>query len=75
MWPFKKKEEVYTIGVPCKVRTPQFKNGKIDYWHTQEGFLNPDTFVFTPKNYPKHAKGDHKIDFHNMEGFKKFQVK
>lgn len=59
--------------IKCKIKTPQHKNGKVHFWHTQSGELDVNTFLFTPSE-PKGA-WDHKVQFSSMEDFMKYRVK
>lgn len=59
--------------IKCTIRTPQHKDGKIHYWRVQYGEFNELTFLFTPDSPKK--DGDHNVQFHSMEDFKKYRVK
>lgn len=64
--------------IKCTIKTPQHKDGKIHFWHTQSGELHINTFLFTPSK-PKwkiwKRVWDHKVQFSSMEDFKKYQVR
>lgn len=51
----------------CEVKTPQFKNGLVDYFLFQTGWINPGTWLL---------KGDkHDINFRTEENFKQHLVR
>lgn len=65
------KEELYLSIFSVTVKTPQFKDGKIDRYHTQAGIYDSRHGGFIPE---KAGNGNHKIHFGSLENLKKFQV-
>jgi len=61
------------INIKCTIRTPQFKNGEVDRYHTQSGTFNLWSSLFTPSGYYKSR--DHQVQFRNYREFKKYRIK
>jgi hypothetical protein len=60
--------QMYSTGnILCEVRTPQFKNGIVDLFLYQTGYINTETWSFDGHK--------HKINFQTEEKFKQHLVK
>ena len=52
--------------IECVISSPQFKDGRVNHYHTQKGFYNDLTHVFTPK---ESGNGNHVVHLHNESNF------
>ena len=48
----------------CKIKTPQFKNGRVKKMMIQSGYFDTKTFFFTPK-----YQNGHKVQFESLSDF------
>lgn len=61
--------------IKCTIKTPQFKDNEVHYWHTQTGIFDTRDSLFTPSNWPAGPKkGDHPVQFKSIEDFNKYKV-
>lgn len=54
------------MKIECSIKTPQYKNGVVWYYHNQAGWFDEDTLLFTPYNY---ELGNHNVQFQNFAQF------
>ena len=60
------------ITEKCTIRTPQFRNGKIWYFHVQDGTFNYLTKTFIPDDK---EHGNHVVRFGSIRQFRKLLMK
>lgn len=63
--------------IHAQIATPQFKNGKVWYYHKQFGDFDTKTLKFEPSTWPcfRWANGDHTVQFSSVRQFKKSVIK
>jgi len=57
--------------INCTISTPQHKNGKVDFWHRQDGVFDTFTFKFVPN---KKEGFNHTVQFENFSDFLKYKI-
>lgn len=55
----------------CTISTPQFKDRKVNYYHTQSGVFDTETLWFTPNvgMFGQYIGGDHPVHFGSIGDF------
>lgn len=63
-----------TLKTTVRIRTPQHKNGEVFDYTVQEGYIDRQSWVFTPVKHISGSVGMHKVLFRSEDSFKKYQT-